>query len=205
MSMQSKKSICASVSGISSPVVQDSVSILTCFYYSAYSKSSLPTSEAPVNSSTISVPGLDRLKLRVQTLKAAQGAWDVKTWYRMTTPLIRESMSLEEFKKDWGVESSEAPSPTPPAYKVSGELEAICYCGTFPERPGVLRCVLVVLVTVKETPGQRESQMLWGCGSTLGASGTGATPITMGPAKRVPPFAREVRQPLWKLRYQRPP
>ncbi len=89
------------------------------------------------------LPREDRLRERLQEFHHALGNNDIEKWYAMTSPVIRQKMTLDEFKKDlrWKEDRSKS--------KIEGELLRNCSC----VQMQLLRCVLVVGISV-DLPGQ---------------------------------------------------
>jgi hypothetical protein len=103
-------------------------------------------------------PNSDRLKKRINELRDAQGAGDFKKWYEMTTPSIRNDLSFEEFKREWG-----ADVPQEADFKiVSDGLHKICTCGDWKYEDGrkTLRCSLLVSISIADDNGRQLTHRL---------------------------------------------
>jgi hypothetical protein len=92
---------------------------------------------------TVAVPDKTRLRARLAEFHTALGANDIARWYDMSAPVIREKMSLEQFKKDmrWDENAARRKQSA-----MKADLGRICNCVPMQ----YLRCVLIVDVSVGE-------------------------------------------------------
>jgi len=86
----------------------------------------------------------DRLSARISQYYSAFDTYDYKTMYEMIPPGIRQVMTFEEWKRDWGLDQ---PQERRPKKIRKAELDEICSCS---ER----RCVLIVRLTLEDSEGR---------------------------------------------------
>lgn len=76
----------------------------------------------------------------------AVGAHDVAKRYALTTPTVRERVTLDEFRKTWSWQDQ----PEFPVQNMTADLTKICSCVQL----RLLRCMVAVNLTI-ETPDER--------------------------------------------------
>jgi len=85
------------------------------------------------------------LRARIKEFWRAVGAHDAAKRYELTTPTVRERVTLDEFRRTWSWQDR----PEFPVQKITADLTKICSCVQL----RLLRCAVVVDLTV-ETPGE---------------------------------------------------
>jgi S1/P1 nuclease len=107
-------------------------------------------------SDSVSVPEENLLRARLKEFWQAVGARDIVKRYEMTTPTVRERVTLEEFRKTWSwQERTEFPWQN-----MTAELSKVCSCVEL----RLLRCTLSVEVTIKqpgEAPVRERTAQMW--------------------------------------------
>jgi hypothetical protein len=86
-------------------------------------------------------PDVPLLRARVKDFWQAVGAHDIVKRYEMTTPTVRERVTLEAFKKTWSWQEQ----PEFPVQKITAELTGVCGCMEL----RLLRCTVAVALTVE--------------------------------------------------------
>jgi len=102
------------------------------------------------------VPELPLLRTRVKEFWRAVGVHDILTRYEMTTPLVRERVSLETFKKTWGWQEQREF----PMQRITANLAGVCNCVEL----RLLRCTVSVDLTIEQPgePSRNESTLqMW--------------------------------------------
>jgi len=104
---------------------------------------------------TEGIPQGDRLSKRVHDFHASQAENDIPTWYEMTTPFIREKMSIEQFKKDRGLDR---PQEKAPCTITGGELHKVCLYDDWMYEDGrkTSRSSLLIHITILDEIGRQE-------------------------------------------------
>lgn len=90
-------------------------------------------------------PEVPLLGARVKEFWRAVGNHDVVKRYEMTTPTVRERVTLEAYKRTWSWEQQ----PEFPSQSISADLAGVCSC----VKLRLLRCTVAVDLTV-ERPGE---------------------------------------------------
>ena len=89
------------------------------------------------------VPDESRLKSRIAAFSAAADSRDALGMYEMLTPYIRSNMTLEDYKRDSGLDERWAQSPPT---QLATILERVCSCSEwrYPDGSRTFRCVLLL-------------------------------------------------------------
>lgn len=85
-------------------------------------------------------------RARLKEFWRAVGAHDVAKRYALTTPTVRERVTLDEFRKTWSWQDQ----PEFPVQNMTADLTKICSCVQL----RLLRCMVAVNLTI-ETPDER--------------------------------------------------
>jgi hypothetical protein len=91
------------------------------------------------------VPDVPLLRARVKEFWRAVGVHDIVKRYEMTTPTVRERVTLEAFKKTWSWQEQ----PEFPVQNITADLAGVCSCVEL----RLLRCTVAVDLTI-ERPGE---------------------------------------------------
>ena len=89
------------------------------------------------------VPDEARLRSRIAAFSAATDSRDARGMYEMLTPYIRSKMTLEDYKRDAGLDERWAQSPPT---QLATALERVCSCSDwrYPDGSRTFRCVLLL-------------------------------------------------------------
>ncbi len=100
------------------------------------------------------VPAQERLSARVEAWYRAVGTRDSNTMYAMIPPYVRSQMTLEEYKKDSGLDEQGA---SVPHMQISASVEKPCSCmtGIFMAPTPTTRCVLLMNLKVTDATGKQ--------------------------------------------------
>ena len=107
-------------------------------------------------SAGVSVPAEPLLRTRLNEFWRAVGAHDIVKRYEMTTPTVRERVTLEEFRKTWSWQER----PEFPAQNMTADLSRVCSCVEL----RLLRCTLTVELTIErpgEPPTHERTLQMW--------------------------------------------
>jgi|SRR5262245_40643883 len=88
------------------------------------------------------VPELPLLRTRVNEFWRAVGIHDVLAHYQMTSPTVRERVSLEAFKKTWSWQEQ----PRFPIQGITADLSGVCSCVEL----RLLRCTVSVDLAIDQ-------------------------------------------------------
>ncbi len=104
----------------------------------------------------VNVPEEQRLRARLKEFWQAVGAHDIVKRYHMTTPTVRERVTLEAFKKTWEWQQQ----PEFPLQDMTAELARVCGC----VKLRLLRCTVVVDLAISqpvEPPRYDRTVQMW--------------------------------------------
>ena len=87
------------------------------------------------------VPELSSLRARVKEFWRVVGMHDIVKRYEMTTPTVRERVTLEAFKKTWSWQER----PEFPVQDITADLAEVCSCVEL----RLLRCTVSVDLTIE--------------------------------------------------------
>ena len=102
------------------------------------------------------VPELPSLRARVKEFWRVVGMHDIVKRYEMTTPTVRERVTLEAFKKTWRWQEQ----PEFPVQSITADLAEVCDCVEL----RLLRCTLSVDLTIQrpDEPSRNEQTLqMW--------------------------------------------
>ena len=94
------------------------------------------------------VPEISLLRVRIREFWRVVGVHDIVKRYEMTTPTVRERVTLEAFKKTWSWQEQ----PQFPVQNITADLAGVCSCVEL----RLLRCTVAVDLTI-ERPGEPSS------------------------------------------------
>lgn len=101
------------------------------------------------------MPDRERLETRIKTYYTAVGNRNSAVMYEMSAPYVRALMTLEDYRRDWGLEEAWTSKPR---VKYTAEVEEVCGClrGVFAssDRPETTRCVLLLNITEQALTGE---------------------------------------------------
>jgi len=100
-----------------------------------------------------------RLKSRIAAFSASMDSRDALGMYEILTPYIRAHMTLEDYKRDSGLDERWAQSPPT---QLATALERVCSCSewTYPDGSRTFRCVLLLSGNVAP-PGDPPVRARW--------------------------------------------
>lgn len=102
-----------------------------------------------------SVPDRERLETRIQSFYTVVGERDLAVMYEMSAPYVRALMTLEDYRRDLGLDEAWTSKPR---VKNTAKVEEVCGCarGVFESsgRTETTRCVLLLNVTEQALTGE---------------------------------------------------
>jgi hypothetical protein len=107
-------------------------------------------------SAGVTVPEEAVLRARLKEFWQAVGAHDIAKRYELTTPTVRERVTLEEFRNTWSWQER----PEFPVQNMRAELSRVCSCAEL----WLLRCTLSVELTIEklgDPPVHARTVQMW--------------------------------------------
>ena len=106
-----------------------------------------------------SIPAKARLMERIQIYHQALLEEDHATRYSMQPPYLREAVSFEVWKKEFGIADGNEPSD--PIQMIDARIAETRSCDNMSSksRPGLHRCVFVIELTYEDQSGKKVEQL----------------------------------------------